>query len=941
MTMTIQPLFPNYTQMSQRVPKRVWYLLRLLSVSLGYGIIITAFIRPQVALFIFWRMIVPILPILFFIAPGFWRNVCPMAALNQTPRLFRFSRSLTPPNWLRTHAYSIGITMFLIIVPSRKALFNRNGPALGFLLLFAFTSALLGGYVFKGKSGWCSSICPLLPVQRLYGQSPFVMVPNSYCQPCVGCAKNCYDFNPSVAHIADQYDSDRTYSGYRRFFAGVFPELVLAFYLVPDPPAISTVTMYLWIALYVLVSIGIFVVLDTFLRVSSFRITTLYGAVALNYYYLFNIPTMESTIHQLSGIHAPRGILWTAHGIVFALSAVWVIKTYRKERIYLDQTISRSSEIRTSAAFSHSIAARQSRITGNPAVLFKPDGKRVLAPIGCTLLELAEKNGLHLEAGCRMGVCGADPVSILEGMGNLSKIGSDEQGTLDRLGLAENTRMACCARVKGPVSVSLTPEKPKSPRSSAIIGFNYDPSVKHIVIIGNGIAGITAADHVRRRHPGCQIHVIAREKHHLYNRMGLSRLIYGRSAMQGLYLMPNSWYDEHQITCWLNTHVSKIDPQTRTVELADGEVLPYDRLILTTGSRSMIPSFEGFGLPGSFVLREADDAMEIRHFVQQYDSQRAVVAGGGLLGLEAAYALHKLGLEVVVLERSSWPMRRQLDERGGFFLEEYLSTFGIDVLTEANTASINGGDRVEQVTLPDGQELPCDLFLVCAGITPNIELAREANLATRHGVLVDDHMRTNVEAIFAAGDVAEFDGKVYGLWPIAVDQAEVAAINAVGGDETYKESIPTTMLKVAGIDLTSIGRFDPESPDEIVIALEDLATHRYRKLIISQGKIVGAILLGYPSEASVVLAAVRERSDVTAVLSYLEAGKWDILGNMESAMARTDHLDEAIGAAKTMEDEQKRIETLSMIIAQKLVETGGSAEALNTILSELASSIAK
>ena len=196
------------------------------------------------------------------------------------------------------------------------------------------------------------------------------------------------------------------------------------------------------------------------------------------------------------------------------------------------------------------------------------------------------------------------------------------------------------------------------------------------MIIGNGVAGVTAADHIRRRHPDVEIHLIGREKHHLYNRMGISRLIYGRSAMQGLYLLPETWYDEHKVTTWLNTQVYRVDHNTHDVHLATGEKLHYDKLVLAMGSRSTVPAIENFGIPGSFVLREAEDAMHIRSFAQDFACKRAIVAGGGLLGLEAAYALLKLGLSVSVLERSERLLSRQLDKRGSELLTEYLENIG-------------------------------------------------------------------------------------------------------------------------------------------------------------------------------------------------------------------------------------------------------------------------
>src|SRR5450432_606985 len=603
--------FPNYTQVRDYVPQSVWYLARLATVGLSFGIVLTLFVRPDVGLFVFWRLIIPVLPILFFIAPGLWRNICPMAAVNQTPRLFRFTRNIALPAKAKEYAYTIGIVLFFLIVPTRKVIFNSNGPALGVLLIIVYATAFAGGFLFKGKSGWCSSICPLLPVQRLYGQTPFVKIPNNHCKPCVGCAKNCYDFNPQVANMADQYDKDRQYSAYRRFFAGAFPGLILAFYIVPDAPKADPLTIYAEIGLLMLVSLGVFNFLETFLRFSSVQATTLFGLIAINLYYFFNVQVATDTIQKLFGLTVSVWLLAPLNVIVFGLSLLWLVRTYYKEPLFLAMSISQPTAVKPSKLMRNSMILHQSKVASNPEVAFEPQLKRVLVQPGTSILEVAEANGFNIEAGCRMGVCGADPVAILKGMEHLSAANSDEKSTLDRLGFAENTRMACCARIDGAISVALKPEKPQAVRSSMIAGFKYDKAVQHVVVIGNGIAGITAADHIRRRNPLCEIHVVAREKYHLYNRMGLSRVIYGRSAMQGLFLMADSWYEDHQITTSLNTYAVDIDSEKREVELADGERLPYDRLVLATGSAATVPPIEGFGLPGTYVLRDADDATAI------------------------------------------------------------------------------------------------------------------------------------------------------------------------------------------------------------------------------------------------------------------------------------------------------------------------------------------
>jgi nitrite reductase (NADH) large subunit len=867
--------FPNYTNIPSRLTVKAWQTLRVGSLIGGLTVAVLLLVAEQTGLFIFWKVVIPALPLLWMIAPGLWRNLCPLAASNQTPRVLGLTRGLTIPDWLKEYGYVIGISLFLVLASLRKLGLDDSGPPSALLLLGAMGAAFAGGLVFKGKSGWCTTMCPLLPLQRIYGQTPFALVGNSHCQPCVGCVKNCYDFNPKAAYLADLND-DPYWAGYRKLFVAALPGFAIAFFTTPDHPAMSVVEIYSRLGLGMLLSAGSFLVLASFAKVSPHRLTTLYGAALFTAVYWYAGPIEWQAI---SGDAAPDVVQWAMRASALTLAAVWLARTYRKEGLFVREAQEAPSKIGVVAQ--RSLAARKAMGAGEPEVSFEPEGKRVAVQEGISLLEVAESNGLKIEAGCRMGVCGADPVAIADGMENLGAIGDDERSTLDRLGLASNTRMACCARVKGPVSVCLTPDKADVPSPSRIAGFAYDRSIERVVVVGNGIAGVTAADHVRRRHPECAIDLVADEHHHLYNRMGISRLIYGRSAMQGLYLNADAWYEERGITTWLNTQALRIDRAARTVVLGTGESLRYDRLILATGSSSFVPPIEGFGAMGSFVLRSADDALDIRAFAQRHGARHAVVAGGGLLGLEAAYALHKLGMRTAVLERSDRLLRRQLDARAAELLRRYIEGLGMQIVTDASTASVSGNGRVDAVTLDDGRSLPADVFLLAAGIEPNATLARAARLHVGRGILVDERMRTADPAIFACGDVAEYSGAVAGLWPTAVEQAEVAADNAVGGARAYAASAPVTILKVVGIELTSIGRFEPDSSGEEVIALQDEAAQRYRKLVIDEdGRIVGAILLGYSREVSPVRTAIARGWDVRGRIDDLRAGRWDVLADM-------------------------------------------------------------
>ncbi len=837
--------FPDFTKIRDPVPQPVWRAARIASVAFLLSVCALLLADPGAGLDLWWELLVPLLPLVWFVAPGLWRNVCPLAATNQIPRVLGFTRGLTAPAWFRTYAPLVGIAAFLAAVFSRPVLFEDSGTATAALIGGALVAAFAGGLVLKGKSGWCSSLCPMLPVQRLYGQTPFANVPNSHCRPCLGCTKNCFDFNPKVAFLADVHDGDRQWSATRKLFAGAFPGLVIAFFTAPEPDAAGE--HFALMALAVGASAGSFLALEALVPASTPKLAALYGAAAINLFYWWAAP-------------GPDWIAWPLRAAVLALTVVWLRRTFAKERLFLERkglpTPPRAARL--------GFGARAALRAPSEAEVTFEGGPRILAKPGTPLLELAETAEQPIEAGCRMGVCGADPVCVVDGMDNLSPVASDEQATLERLGLdPAHNRMACCARVRGPVTVSTTPRRDSN--VVVAIDFPFDPAVERVVVIGNGIAGVTAADHVRRRHPDCAIDVVAAEPHPLYNRMGISRLIYGRSAMVGLHLLPDAWYDDNRITCWLNTRAQEIDRGAGEVVLGTGERLVYDRLILATGSEAFVPEIPGFGGPGTFVLRTASDALAVREYVQEAGAQHAVVAGGGLLGLEAAYALLKLGLRTTVLERRSHLLQRQLDERAGELLRGYLANLGIDVLLEAETASLDADPQLRAVHLADGRSVDADAFLVAAGISPSTGLARSAGLDVARGVLVDDELRTSDPRIFAAGDLAEWRGSLLGLWPVAVEQAEVAAENAVGGSRAYAGTLPVTMLKVVGVELLSIGAIS--GPDEQVDV--DAASLRYRKLVLDDdGRAVGGILLGHPEHVQAVTAAVRESRPLAEIAGF-------------------------------------------------------------------------
>ena len=874
-----EPLFPAYTEMRRRLPIRVWHAIRVGSVLAYIALCVCLFIFPAGGQFWFFKVIVPLLPILFFTAPGLWRNICPLAASNQAPRVLGFTRALTPPDWLRRYGAIISIVLFFGITSTRIAFFNTNGAGLSVLLSLTIINALLAGLTFKGKSGWCTSICPLLPLQRVYGQTPFAKVPNSHCQPCVGCTKNCYDFRPSVAYQADLHDPDPNWSAPRKLFVSALPGFVLGFFLLVSHPGIALPEVYLRLGVFFLGSVGLFYALQALTRLSTTLTVAIWASVAINIFYWFSAVTLESSFATITGADVPW-LRWPIRAIVLVLSLFWIARTYVKGRQYEEDAASRPALPVIQISPRAKRVAQKTIDSGGAEVKFTGSDKPARADIGMSLLALAERESQPIEAGCRMGVCGADPVAVLGGGECLTPPDEDELNTLRRLGFAGNTRMACVSRIQsGPVLVSLTPE-PGNPQPGAAADF--DRSIVSVVVLGNGIAGVTAADFVRRGHPECEIHVVGGESHVLYNRMGISRLVYGRSAMQGLYLLPEQWYDDHQIVAWLNTRASRIDIESRRVFLATGDTLFYDRLILAMGSSSALPPVTGFGCPGSFVLRSAADAMQIRAYAQEHGCRDAVVAGGGLLGLEAGHSLHELGLRVTVLERGGRLLSKQVDEHCSELVDAHFARIGMQVLYKAESAALTGEGRVRSVTLKDGRRLRCDIFLAAVGIRPNTELARQAGIAADRGVIVNDRMEASAPGVFAAGDVAEHGGLTLGLWPIAARQGEVAAVNALGGSASLTAEVPATILKGVGLDLFSIGTFAAQPGDTVVVSEDpDPAAPSYRRLVISAGQTVGAIVLGNdPEVVAAATVAVKHRAEISpGQIAELWRGDWGALKN--------------------------------------------------------------
>lgn len=397
------------------------------------------------------------------------------------------------------------------------------------------------------------------------------------------------------------------------------------------------------------------------------------------------------------------------------------------------------------------------------------------------------------------------------------------------------------------------------------------------LIIGNGVVGITAAQAIKKADAESEVHIYDAEPYLYYRRPQLWKFIADQAEEKALYFRPAEWYAKQGITLHLGTRVTEIIPQSHALVLEDGSSVEYDRLLLAMGSRCFVPPINGVDKEGVFTLRSLDDAKAIKERAKQ--SKSAVIIGGGLLGLETGRAISELGLSVTVLETCPYLLPRQLDAAGAAVLQHCLEDQGFcSVMTDVQTSAILGDEQVTGVQLTDGTVVPADLVVISTGIRLRAELADQAGLNVNRGVLVDDQMNAGVPDIFAAGDVAVHNGRIYGIIPAALEQAKIAAANMVElGSAHYHGTLPATSLKITGVSLTCLGEAMIEASDSVsILRRSDPQNGLYTRVALQDGKIIGAILLGNQKNAMWFKRLMSMQRDISAYSEQLLDPEFDI-----------------------------------------------------------------
>jgi nitrite reductase (NADH) large subunit len=399
------------------------------------------------------------------------------------------------------------------------------------------------------------------------------------------------------------------------------------------------------------------------------------------------------------------------------------------------------------------------------------------------------------------------------------------------------------------------------------------PERARLVVVGNGMAGMRTVEELLTQAPDrFDITVVGAESHPNYNRIMLSSVLAGDKTLDEIVLNSRAWYDEHGIRLIAGGRVTTLDPVARQVVLADGSVIPYDKLLLATGSKPVAPPIPGIDLPNVRAFRDIADVEAM--LAAATSGRRAVVIGGGLLGLEAAWGLKRRGMNVALMHLMPTLMERQLDVAAGALLHRDLEARGISFFVNGQTEAIIGEGRAEMVLLADGRQIPADFVVLAIGIRPNVDLARQAKLDVNRGILVGDDMRTSEADIYAVGECIEHNGQVFGLVAPIWEQAKVCGARLAGDTTAVYEPPPIfTSLKITGVDVFSAGALAATDDCDEELTLHDAAGGLYKKVILRGDRVVGSVLYGSVGDGPWYVQLMRDKADVSSFRDQIVFGR--------------------------------------------------------------------
>jgi NAD(P)H-nitrite reductase large subunit len=387
------------------------------------------------------------------------------------------------------------------------------------------------------------------------------------------------------------------------------------------------------------------------------------------------------------------------------------------------------------------------------------------------------------------------------------------------------------------------------------------------VILGNGIAGISAAEAIRQIDAEGNITMISDEKGVPYCRPMISLLLEGAIRASQLCIRDEGFHDRVRIKPVLGARVAAIDLDNQSVAVSGGQTIGYDRLLIATGADPRPIKAKGLYLKNIFFMRNKGQVQEMLSVLAT--AKRALVLGGGLVGFKAAYGLMRRGLQVTMLVRSGYPLSMQVDARAGKIILEELKRHGLEVKVKAHVTAFEGSRTVERALLSDGSEIPCDMVVIGKGVLPSLDFIPRDRIQVDLGVLVNAHMQSSVPGIFAAGDVAEFVDIsrqarwVNAIWPEAVTQGRIAGMNMGGRAVAYKGSLGRNVIRIFGLDVMTGGLVNPPIDARYeVLNVHDPLRRTYRKLVFRYDKLIGMVLVNDIEQGGVLLSLIQSEAPI-------------------------------------------------------------------------------
>jgi NAD(P)H-nitrite reductase large subunit len=391
--------------------------------------------------------------------------------------------------------------------------------------------------------------------------------------------------------------------------------------------------------------------------------------------------------------------------------------------------------------------------------------------------------------------------------------------------------------------------------------------MRRYLIIGSGPAALSAIETIRKRDLTSEILLLSEEPYPPYSRPLISYLLAGKIEEERIFYKGRDFYERYDVNAYLGERAVGLNTKEGMVYTSKSNRLSYDKLLIATGGRPIVPPVEGRDLEGIFTFTKLDDVKEIRRYLEEKKVENVVVIGGGLIGLKATEALMELGIKITIVELADRILGLTLDKKASSILQSALEREGVRVITGNTAQELRGREKVEEVVLRSGEVIPTDIVLFAIGVSPAVDFLSESDLKVNRGVLVNERMETNIPNIYAAGDVVELDNiligrkQVIAIWPNASDGGKVAGENMLGGESEFPGSFPMNSVEICGIPTISMGITEPENQDYEVLIKEKEG--EYKKIVIKDGRIIGAVFVGNIDRVGIYCGLIKEGIDVS------------------------------------------------------------------------------